>query len=304
MRRTLPIAILLTASLALVPGATAQEPFEATVTVTAEQGPTTIEPAGPPGMWNLEVELSTNRPPPGEVHVNLEPELGAAGHDLGAIVSPSTLTFEPLRNAEPDTRQEHVKHAKLAVAVQRFAPAYHATAIHVVPEVQDESLTETNELPTQVTVVPSFRPGLDVKPNVSAIEVPAGDEGHAAPTVRNVANGVAHVSLEPVEVPAGCSFDAIDGAIELRVLEEDRADFHVACDQGAEGGTLAVEFHQTYAPDRSVPHQATEEVTWNVEVDEGSSVLAAGTGPVAGSPAAGLSLVALVGLAWAVRRRG
>lgn len=302
MRPTLPIAGLLAASLALVPAAGAQEPFQVTVHATADGGPATIEPAGPPGLYNVTVELSTQRPPPGEVRVHLEPHVEHDPSDFQVEVEPDTLVFEPASDPEPDTRQRIEEEAAVAVAAERFAGAFRATAIRLEPQVEEDPLYEAHEAGTQVVATPGFRPGLEVQANASAIAVPAGDEGHARATVRNLANGETVVAPEPVRVPEGCSADPIDPRLGVGVLEEREAAFHVACSSDAGGGELTLAFRQRYAPDPSVPDAANRTVTWTVEVEDPGGVQAAGLGP-AGSPAAGLGLAALGGLALAVRRR-
>lgn len=266
------------------------------VVVTATDRPDTpLEPGGEEESWKLNVTYHSMAPTPEEVTVRLE-----AG-DLGlfdARVEPAEFTFRPALHVDGPQDRSVTLDATLHVAAGEHAPAYHVQLLEVEATAEATTIQGRGEGSTEVTLVPAYRPDLDVEADRSTTTVPEGEAARVAAQLHNGANGETRVGYGPIEAPDGCQVQPLDEAYVLARNETDEAAFDLACEAGAEGGQLAVTYEHAYARDhRKAGPPVTQ--TWDVEVDRapGSGAQAALLGTSAS--AAGLPVAVWVGLATA-----
>lgn len=299
MRTSWVLLSLLGALGAIAGGAAA---LNGQVTVTAGEGPTTVDPRAAPGTWQLAVTYNSATPITDDVQVALEPR---AGSGLDARVEPPMITFSP-EDTEPGApRYTYTGEAVLHVDAHRYAPAYVAETVTVPPEVETDGLDDPAENPTRVTVTPAYRPGLAAEPVEDVVDLQAGERGHARAQLDSAANGESVVTVQDVQAPDGCEVEPIQEEVFLALAGQDEAVLHVTCPADADGGTVEVTFHQAYAPDRSLA-TTTATASWDLHVD-GSAATQAGLAPASADTddvalLAGLGLAAVAAAA-VVRRR-
>lgn len=302
--RTRRVLVALLGALGAIAGGAAA--VDGHVSVTADAGPGTIDPGGPPGTWQLTVTYNSATPITDDVHVDLEPR---ADGRLQPHVEPPTVTFSPEDTDPGAPRYTYTAEAVLAVGAHRYAPAYVTEPVTVPPEVQTDGLDDPAENPTRVAVTPAYRPGLAAEPVATVVDLQADEQGHARAQLASTANGDSIVTVRDVQAPDGCEVEPIQEEIFLALAGEDEAVLHVTCPADADGGTMTVTFQQAYAPDRSVA-TTTATASWDLHVD-GSATTQAGLAPASADTdtddvglLAGLSLAAIAAAAVVRRRRG
>lgn len=299
MRRWLWAIVL---ALTTVAPTAAAGPNDPAMAVTASQGPDTLEPGGEEGAWNLTVRYHWVAPTPEEVTVRLEPG------DLGlydARVDPAVFTFRPALEVDGPRDRSVTRDATLHVAADADAPAYRAQSLPVEATAEPTRTQDRVESETRATLVPSFRPGLDVEADPTDLTVPEGEAVRVSAELGNAANGATRIHYGPIDAPDGCQVHPLNESHLLERNETREAAFDLTCEAGAEGGPLAVTYAQAYAPDPSIEGPPVTQ-TWHVEVDNapGASAQAAVLGTsasVAGLPVGAWLLVALAVVAGARR---
>lgn len=295
MRRWLSVIVLALTVVGPAAAADAGPNDPALVVTTTDRPEAPLEPGGEEQAWDLNVTYHSVAPTPEEVTVRLE-----AG-DLGlydARVEPAEITFRPALHVDDPRDRSVTLDADLYVAADEHAPAYVVQQLEVEATAEATTIQGQGEGTAKVTLVPAYRPDLDVEAEQRELTVP-GDEAIRVPVeLHNGANGETRVGYGPIEAPDGCQVRLLDEAYVLARNETGEAAFDLACEAGSEGGELAVTYEHAYARDhRKAGPPVTQ--TWDVEVDRapGSGVQAAllGTGASAG----GLPVAVWVGLATA-----